>query len=475
MPHSEDRMERLAALADAHSGGRSDRALEGITRAACDLLPADVGSTILVWDESSLAFSDPHGSPPATGLPTDSGPADRVRQEGVPLYVASPADDPFGWAGAATVAAYSCHPLASGDTFLGALLTFSSTPRNFDADDRSFLTVLAGIAASALATQALITSAAEGRHRADALASAGRRLLTATSLIDVGSVLIQAILQTVPGCAAMLLADTLDEEDPEILVSYGQPTAAALRAGLDCIAAAEILSPGGTSIAVPVPLDERLDGALVVERDDALPYNREHIDLAKLLGTHAAMATANLELIAEIARLARTDHLTGIANRLQFQQFGDSVVAAASGEGRAVAVAMADIDHFKSVNDEFGHLVGDQVIEQVADRIRNEVRDSDLVARYGGEEFVVVMPGSTESGAALAAERMRASVADEPFITTAGALRVTISLGVAEMTDPAWNLEVLCDSADMALLAAKREGRNRVIGASTLESVDAES
>ena len=130
-----------------------------------------------------------------------------------------------------------------------------------------------------------------------------------------------------------------------------------------------------------------------------------------------------------------------------------------------MALLMIDLDHFKRVNDTFGHLVGDDVLRDVAQLLGNTIRGSDIAARYGGEEFLVLLPETDDSGAELFAERIRAAVHDYEFARAEGApsLRLTASIGVAVF--PAARIESVEDlftRADTALYRAKADGRNRV-------------
>ena len=126
---------------------------------------------------------------------------------------------------------------------------------------------------------------------------------------------------------------------------------------------------------------------------------------------------------------------------------------------------LCDIDHFKTVNDTYGHPAGDLVLKGVAAILRDQARQTDAVARYGGEEFALILP-ETDSGAARAlAERIRAAVEQATFMTELGPLKITLSLGVATLPDVARQKQDLVDQADQALYAAKRGGRNRWVAA----------
>ena len=132
---------------------------------------------------------------------------------------------------------------------------------------------------------------------------------------------------------------------------------------------------------------------------------------------------------------------------------------------KPVSLLMIDIDHFKAVNDRYGHTVGDRVLREIAERIGYNVRGFDLAARYGGEEFVVVMPDTSVEVALAVADRLREKIAEVPVATTGAAeeLGVTVSIGVAETRGKEESFESLLRRADEALYRAKGEGRNRVV------------
>jgi diguanylate cyclase (GGDEF)-like protein len=132
--------------------------------------------------------------------------------------------------------------------------------------------------------------------------------------------------------------------------------------------------------------------------------------------------------------------------------------------GQPLTAVMLDVDHFKSINDEYGHHVGDQVLRTLAERCRSTLRTIDVLGRYGGEEFAILLPGTTRRNAAtILAERIRHRVAEELVHTDAGPVGVTVSVGVAAMEPTTRNPEELFKRADAALYEAKQAGRNRVV------------
>lgn len=163
---------------------------------------------------------------------------------------------------------------------------------------------------------------------------------------------------------------------------------------------------------------------------------------------------------------AMTDALTGLANRRHGFNELDRLVAAAQRHDRTLCVLMADLDHFKTLNDTYGHEAGDKCLREAARRLSDAVRTSDLAVRWGGEEFVVLMPDASDLHAAEVAERIRASVADPPFSAGEDTIHVTMSVGWAMRLEGETGIDLVA-RADGALYEAKRRGRNAVVGASS--------
>ncbi|MGE0847095.1 MAG: PleD family two-component system response regulator [Flavobacteriaceae bacterium] len=163
--------------------------------------------------------------------------------------------------------------------------------------------------------------------------------------------------------------------------------------------------------------------------------------------------------------MALTDPMTGLYNRRYMEGHMDTLLAEALDRGRPMSLLIMDIDFFKSVNDTYGHDVGDEVIKEFSHRLRRNTRGIDLACRYGGEEFVIVMPDTDMSLAVRVAERVRRCIADEPFTVENGArkLEITTSVGVAGIENHEDTRETLLKRADQALYSAKRTGRNRVV------------
>lgn len=161
-------------------------------------------------------------------------------------------------------------------------------------------------------------------------------------------------------------------------------------------------------------------------------------------------------MIRKLRELSVTDELTGLANRRRLTQLLDEEVRRSARTGHMFAVLMIDLDHFKLVNDRFGHQTGDRVLKQCATALRQSVRTTDLVGRYGGEEFCVVLPETSAAGAHRVAEKLREAVGVLPDPVP------TISVGLA-LWEPRSSVDDLLRRADQALYKAKEAGRNRTV------------
>jgi diguanylate cyclase len=170
---------------------------------------------------------------------------------------------------------------------------------------------------------------------------------------------------------------------------------------------------------------------------------------------------------ASLVEEASRDHLTKLYNVRTFDRYYQELMERASKDQYLVSLAFIDIDHFKQINDTYGHAAGDMVIRKVAETIANDIRWEDFVARYGGEEFVVLLPGKDAQDALDIMERVRESVAEQTVKFQKHQISVTISIGIA--TFPYTSSEDLMDAADKALYQAKANGRNQCFIAEPLQ------
>ena len=162
-----------------------------------------------------------------------------------------------------------------------------------------------------------------------------------------------------------------------------------------------------------------------------------------------------------IYRMTIVDGLTGVHNKRYFVEQLDRELSRASRHGRPLTLVICDIDHFKNVNDEFGHLAGDHVLKEVAQLCKCRIRPDDVIARYGGEELAMILPETDLAGGVLIADELRKKIASASFTFEDEDIDVTVSCGVAQL-DPGWSSYDFVKAADDALYDAKRRGRNRV-------------
>jgi diguanylate cyclase (GGDEF)-like protein len=220
-----------------------------------------------------------------------------------------------------------------------------------------------------------------------------------------------------------------------------------------------------TSVVVAVPLVKgtRLIGVLEIALSRGVAVlDDDTVDVLVATAGHAATAIDAALLYAKSDSLSRSDPLTGLANRRQLDQDLDVEVERADRYQRPLTFMMIDIDHFKRVNDTFGHARGDTVLAEVAALLRSHMRAGDTAYRYGGEEFAVLARETDVAGGRLVADRLRRAVAEQYAEGTETDVTVTISVGIAALSPETENAVDLVTGADRALYAAKRAGRNRV-------------
>ena len=187
----------------------------------------------------------------------------------------------------------------------------------------------------------------------------------------------------------------------------------------------------------------------------------ERMTAASLAG-QAVVALENARLHGIVERQALVDGLTGLANRRQAEEALASELARTERLGGPVGLILADVDDFKAVNDRFGHPTGDMVLRDLAETLRESVREIDTAGRWGGEEFAIILPGTDLEGAAQVAERIRSALAEREILSVDGApLHVTASFGVAA-ADATTTVQQLVEAADESLYRAKRAGKDRV-------------
>lgn len=238
------------------------------------------------------------------------------------------------------------------------------------------------------------------------------------------------------------------------------------------------------SVVRPLP---SLDAAIVVARDLDIILTTWRWRAIAAATVGALLVVSTLACAMTLTRLVRrqqnaliaaeeaalTDPLTGVFNRRMFHTWATTEWSRAQRQGTQLSLLLLDIDHFKRINDRFGHATGDEVLVELASCLRSLIRNEDLIARMGGEEFAIVMPNLSLADAPRLADRLRGKVEKQRFTSDAATIAVTVSIGVAEVHACQRPIETALSAADMALYRAKRQGRNRVVVATAGDQMPA--
>lgn len=181
-----------------------------------------------------------------------------------------------------------------------------------------------------------------------------------------------------------------------------------------------------------------------------------------ILGHQFALALRRVKLYEEVEVLATTDSLTGVHTRRYFLERFQEEFTRSIARKIDLSFLMVDVDHFKDFNDQYGHLVGDQILKGVGEILKSNVREIDVIGRYGGEEFAVVLPDTDRDGAQFAAERIRSAVENALIKAYDTTVKITVSIGISTYPSDGKQATELIDKADWALYRAKKQGRNCV-------------
>jgi diguanylate cyclase (GGDEF)-like protein len=224
-----------------------------------------------------------------------------------------------------------------------------------------------------------------------------------------------------------------------------------------------ILRPAGASEVMPLchlPLmtEGKLNGILWLWGEG---LRENDLPMLSIFASQVATAIQNARLMAEVHRLAIMDEGTGIFNRRHFFQLAEQEFSRARRYKHSLSAIIVDVDEFKAFNDHYGHIIGDLVLRQVAQTLKNTLREGDILGRYGGEEFSILLPSADAESARKVADRLCEQVAIAGVATEHGTLAVSVSIGVAELKPEMSTLLTLVDIADQAMYCAKQAGGNR--------------
>jgi diguanylate cyclase (GGDEF)-like protein len=214
-------------------------------------------------------------------------------------------------------------------------------------------------------------------------------------------------------------------------------------------------------LVLPLSVRDELLGTLVLGSREPGAFHDAARNLLEVLASHLAVSLSHARMVRRLEEQATTDGLTGLLNKRALLDTASEKLRAARRFGRRLSVLVADIDHFKNVNDSYGHHVGDEVIRGLAQIHDRAKRTTDAVARFGGEEFVTICEETDAEGALLLAERIRSELEKTTFHVGGAALRCTCSIGIATFPEAGSTWDDLFKAADAALYGSKRGGRNR--------------
>ncbi len=367
--------------------------------------------------------------------------------------------------------------------------------RTFSSEDKDLLTLLAHLASGVMANTRLLEQESRQRRLSDSLRRTTLMLNASLELEQVYDHLLHEVEKLVSydsanimsvdaeGCIRVVSAVGYERfAPPESLEAmkgrtFQRGDLPGLERILDRQEAAVVSDTRGHAEWVSVPWGMHIrswvgvpilvggEVRAIFSLDSATPgfYQPQHAELLQTFASHAALAVQNAMLFERIRDMALTDALTQLPNRRYLFMLGEREIQRARRFRHPLCAIMLDIDHFKRINDTYGHAIGDEVLSGLANRLRGILRNVDILGRYGGEEFSILLPAATLEEGLNIGERLRTAVSGEMLPTAGGGIAITVSLGVAEWRADMDTLEELLDVADQGLYMAKQSGRNRVM------------
>ncbi len=415
-----------------------------------------------------------------------------------------------GWVDYLSINSFQCWigaPIIARDDLIGFLCLAKSTAGYYTFEHATLLEAFAGQASLALQNSRLFETAQRKAKESETLRQAASAITRSLNLAEIIDIILEQLNFVIPYDSASVLL--LQGNELEIVGGHGFPEPAevlGLKFSLDgdnpCALVYSTRQPFiledapmmyqsftetpheriSSWLGVPLIVQGKVTGMISLDSVKSGTFTPDHARLAAAYADQVAIALENARLFAQTQELAITDPLTGLYNRRYFFNQAKTEFERARRYQGPLSIIMLDIDDFKKINDTYGHLIGDQVLQSLARLCRENVREIDVVGRYGGEEFVILLPETPlvisqpvggensssadeiiiNSGAITAAERLRQKVDQNIIHTEKDNLRITISLGVAEYHPDITSPEMLLDHADQALYLAKQAGKNRV-------------
>jgi two-component system, cell cycle response regulator len=465
-----------------------------------DLLRSALGlqTCALLWlDEAGeqlkvkeLCTDSPHVIEGA--IPAGGGVLGAILKELRPFVLDSPRLSllPY-YGGPATVGAFVGVPVVEGRTARGIVVGDRADARKFDESSVSLLSRAAEQVVRAVQSERVFQAVERSKHEHERFyrASAGlNRALTLDEVYEAGFTGARGVcefdfaaiatydgrrgshtIRRVVGEGADKLLGT-SHKDPSSIASMVAKNKLALPAGGDwrerdvpVFSHPMRIKDYESLLVLPLLVKDEVVGtfAVAAQRAGAFPSDRR--EMLGVIANQVAISMQNARMYELVEEQATTDGLTGLVNHRTFQERFSGMLGRAERHDLSVSLLLTDIDHFKKVNDTYGHPTGDEVLRRVAAILKASARKIDIVARYGGEEFAIVLDGTDREGARLLADRVRQEVEQQSFPSSKGAFNATLSIGVSSYPEDARDKAELIARADQSLYAAKHGGRNRTI------------
>jgi len=468
--------------------------LQTVVRLAAELCGADAGTLgIISPDGDTLLYPYLHNLPvslPVDPEPRGQGMAWEVIESGKSMLLENYSDYPNatpGWTSAGLHAVIAVS-LVAGDVCLGTLGLFSYHPdKHFTGRDLALMESVGRQAGIAIQNARLFEAAEKRARESETLRLAVAEVTSALEFDQVLDKLLSYLVKVVPYDSSTIFLYEGDHlravagrglPHPDMMINHifpaNNPLFVEIKNGgslpliLEDAQADPRFAKWGNAtetrgwMGLPLRVHGAPIGYLTVDSSKVGAYRPQDATLVQAFADEVAIAIDNARLFQQVQHLAITDPLTTLYNRRYFFDAARREMERARRYQRPMGMVMLDIDHFKRVNDTYGHLAGDRVLVAVAARGLEKLRTADIAARYGGEEFVFLLPEIDLESAGQVAERLRVVIMEQPIDIGDRKISISVSLGVAELDEDCVDMQALVRRADIALYAAKDSGRGRV-------------
>jgi diguanylate cyclase (GGDEF)-like protein len=411
------------------------------------------------------------------GIPLGRGITGTVALTGEPIFAQNVRAHPEYLATSPDVEYEICVPISVDGRTVGVLNVETTASRPLDHDDQEILTIIANHIGMAMHRGNLYRAERESRRAVEALQRVSNIVASTLSVNESLHLIVQTLKETFDFASVSIrlvedghltLSADSDDRSPDLVdpLSLGQGVVG--RVALTGIAefipdvtqepAYIACRPEITSeICVPITHNGELAGVLNIEGDISRALTEQDLHLMRTFADYAGTLLNNAKLYEQMENLASHDAITGLPNYREFQERLREEVARSMRHERTLSLLVIDLNWFKQVNDEFGHLAGDEVLRAVGERLNSGLREGDVLARYAGDEFVVILPETGRADAHRIAERLADLVTADRFpIDSRGSARISLSVGMATFPDDAQDPIGLIRHADDAMYRAKR-------------------